>query len=77
MSASEVTAIGPHGFWIIVGDAEYFVPFADYPVFRAASVTQIFAVQQLGPTQLHWPDLDADVELEALAHPERFPLVWH
>ncbi|MEW6241535.1 MAG: hypothetical protein AB1564_12070 [Chloroflexota bacterium] len=22
----------------------------------------------------HWPDLDIDIELEALQHPERFPL---
>ncbi len=60
----------------MVDDAEYFVPFDDYPVFRKATVEQIFGVQRIGPDHFHWPALDADVELEALEHPERYPLVW-
>jgi hypothetical protein len=76
ISDSPVTNIDLHGFWLLVGDAEYFVPFADYPVFATATIEQIFTVQQLGPRQLHWPDLDADVELDALQAPDRYPLVW-
>jgi hypothetical protein len=68
--------IAPDGFWLLVDDTEYFVPFDDYPVFRDATVAQIYAVQRPGPTQFHWPELDADIELEALEHPERFPLVF-
>ncbi len=26
--------------------------------------------------QFHWPDLDADIELEELEHPEHYPLEW-
>ncbi len=37
---------------------------------------QIFDVQRIGPGQYHWPSLDADVELEALEHPEHYPLIW-
>ena len=29
--ASEVTAVGRDGFWLINQDMEFFVPFADYP----------------------------------------------
>jgi len=76
ISHSEVTGIGPTGFWLLVDDAEYFVPFADYPVFQTATVDQIFSVQRLSPQQFHWPALDADLELDALEHPERYPLVW-
>jgi hypothetical protein len=72
----QVTRIATTGFWFLVDDHEYFVPFADYPVFRTATVEQIFAVERVGPGQYHWPALDADVELEALEHPDRFPLVW-
>jgi hypothetical protein len=43
-----------------VDHKEYFVPFDDYPVFNGASRQQIFQMQRLSPTQLHWPDLDAD-----------------
>ena len=71
-----INKVGPDGFWLLVDDAEYFVPFDDYPVFRNATVAQIYAVQRPGPTQFHWPELDADLELEALEHPERFPLVF-
>ena len=76
ISHSEITSIGSTGFWLLVDDKEYFVPFADYPVFKQATVEQIFAMQRIGPDQFHWPDLDADVELEALDHPEQYPLVW-
>jgi hypothetical protein len=76
ISTSEVTSITALGFWLLVDDAEYFVPFSDYPIFRQATVVQIYHVQRLSPTQFHWPALDADIELEALAAPERFPLVF-
>jgi hypothetical protein len=72
----QVTAIGAQGFWLLEGDAEYFVPFGDYPVFRTATVSQIFALQRLAPGQYHWPELDADVELAALQQPDRFPLLF-
>ncbi len=39
---SEVTNIEALGFWVLVEDREYFVPFADYPVFKGASIQQIF-----------------------------------
>ena len=76
ISLSEVTNIEPLGFWILVGEREYFIPFAEYPVFQGASVQQIFRMEQLSPTQLHWPDLDADIEIEALEQPEYYPLVF-
>jgi hypothetical protein len=76
ISTSEVMNIEPLGFWILVDNKEYFVPFAEYPVFIGASLQQIFHMQRLSPTQLHWPDLDADIEIEALDQPEHYPLVY-
>jgi len=73
-SASDVTDITPFGFWLLVDDSEYFVPFADYPEFRTATVAQVYTVERFGPGQLHWPDLDIDIEIEALACPEAYPL---
>ncbi len=72
--ASEVTDITALGFWLWVDDQEYFVPFADYPVFLDATVAEIYTVERLGPTQFHWPELDADIELAALEAPDRYPL---
>lgn len=75
-SQNKITNIEVAGFWLLVDDCEYFVSFADYPVFQTATVQAIFAVERTGPRQYHWPSLDADVELDALEHPERFPLVY-
>ena len=70
---SQITSIEVDGFWLLTGDGEYFVSFEDYPEFRDASVNQIFHFDQ-SLDHYHWPDLDIDIELEALKHPERFPL---
>ncbi len=75
-SHHEVTGITASGFWLLADDAEYFVPFSNYPVFRTAGIEQIFDVQRLSARQFHWPALDADVELDALEHPEYYPLIW-
>jgi len=71
---SEVTAVGRDGFWLIAHDLEYFIPFNSYPVFRKATVQEIFAMEEIAPGQFRWESLDADIALEALAYPERFPL---
>jgi hypothetical protein len=71
---SEVTAIGRDGFWLISDDKEFFVPYENYPAFRRATVEQIYSVREIAPGQFYWEELDIDIEIEALAHPERFPL---
>jgi len=67
-----VTNIEQDGFWLLTQDGEYFVAFEEYPDFYHATVAQIhnFRGDQDG---CHWPELDIDIELDALKHPERFP----
>ena len=72
----EVTNISHLGFWVLIEEFEYFVPFGEYPVFKNATIQEIFNMIPLSPTQLHWPDLDADIEIEALENAEKYPLVW-
>jgi hypothetical protein len=73
-SAVEVTNIDAHGFWLLARGKEYFLPYEEFPWFRDARVRDILNVT-LGPADhLHWPDLDVDLCLEALEHPESFPL---
>jgi hypothetical protein len=48
------------------------VAFEDYPDFYHAIVAQIHNFQS-AMEGCHWPDLDIDIELDALKHPERFP----
>jgi len=76
ISPNEVTNIEPLGFWVLVDEKEFFIPFEEYPVFKMATLQQILHMEVISPQQLHWPDLDADIELEALEHPNHYPLIW-
>ena len=74
-SPAEVTNVSPHGFWLFVGERELFVPFKEFPWFREASVRAITNVQLPSAHHLYWPDLDIDLAVESIEHPEGFPLV--
>src|SRR5207247_9332339 len=74
-SPAEVTNISPHGFWLFVGERELFVPFNEFPWFREASVREISNVQLPSAHHLYWPDLDIDLAVESIEHPEGFPLM--
>ena len=71
----EVTNVSPHGFWLFVGEQELFVSFKDFPWFKAASIGEISRVELPSAHHLHWPDLDIDLAVDSLTHPERYPLV--
>lgn len=73
---SEVTNIGRFGFWLLVHDKEYFLPYEVFPWFRKATVEQILDVELLHAGHLHWPRLDVDLCLDSLAEPEVFPLIY-
>jgi hypothetical protein len=75
-SVCSVTGINDLGFWVLVKDNEYFIPFSDYPGFRNASVNNILKITLHPPSQLHWEEIDIDIELNALTHPESFPLIY-
>lgn len=74
-SEAEVTNISRHGLWLLVDDEELFLPFDEFPWFKEASVSAILNVQRQGENHLHWPELDVDLTLESIRHPERYPLV--
>lgn len=74
--AAEVTNISPHGFWIIVHDIEYFLPFSEFPWFKEANVSQITDFQLLHETHLYWPQLDVDLSLTMLDNLEKYPLIY-
>ena len=74
-SAVEVTNVSPHGFWIFVGEQELFVSFNEFPWFKDASIRQIANVELPSAHHLYWPELDIDLAVDSLAHPERYPLI--
>lgn len=73
-SEAEVTNISRHGVWLLAGERELFLPYAEFPWFRDASIRAVLHVEEPTPGHFYWPELDVDLGLETIDHPERFPL---
>ena len=76
-SRAEVTHVSKHGFWLLLDDRELFLPFEDFPWFKQASISELLNVEWPQPHHLHWPDLDLDLAVESIEHPEKYPLLAH
>ncbi len=61
--------------WLLVDGGEHYLPFDEFPWFRNATIVQLARVEQPLPGHLRWPDLDVDLTLDSIEHPERYPLV--
>jgi len=71
----EVTNISKHGFWLLISERELFMPFTEFPWFKDAPISAVLRVEWPQPDHLYWPDLDVDLTVESIEHPDRFPLV--
>ena len=71
----EVTHISAHGLWVLLGEEELLLPFAQFPWFRQATIEQLTEVERPTPDHLYWPQLDVDLSVESIRKPEQFPLV--
>ena len=72
---AEVTNVSVHGFWLYLAGKERFLSFEHFPWFRDATIAQLTNVRLVSPRHLNWPDLDIDLAVESLDHPEDFPLI--
>jgi hypothetical protein len=73
-SQAEVTNISRHGFWLLLDERELFLAFDEYPWFKPAPVEAILALERPQADHLRWPDLDIDLSVDSIEHPERYPL---
>ena len=71
----DVTNVSMHGSWVLVESRESFVPFSEFPWFRDASISQLTDVEIQSSHHLFWPQLDIDLAVESLDHPDRYPQV--
>ena len=76
-SGTEVQGVLKKGVWLLVKGHEYFLPFTRYPWFKKASLADLQRVKRGDGHHLHWPELDVDVELESIEHPDHYPLTYH
>ena len=71
---TEVTNISNHGLWILTQEKEPFLSYENFPWFKNQTVNDITKVETFGQGHLYWKNLDIDLSLEIIEHPERFPL---
>jgi hypothetical protein len=72
-SVVEVTHIDTRGLWLYVDGKEHYMPFDEFPWFADATVRQISHVERHSLDTFHWPDLDVDLTLDMIDHPEKYP----
>ena len=61
--------------WLLLGQEELFVPFSDFPWFETAALGALTNVEWPSPDHPYWPDLDVDLAVSSIHHPEQFPLI--
>ena len=70
-----VLMINEQGIMITVLGNDYFLSYNRVPWMKDATVRDVLNVRMEGKDAIVWPDLDVDLEIESLKHPERYPLV--
>ncbi len=76
ISQAEVLGLSTHAFWLLLDEEDVlFVSFSEFPWFRKASVERLFHVDRPQPHHLYWPELDIDLHVDSIRHPEQFPLI--
>ena len=74
-SEAKIARPTDRGFWLLLGEDELFVSFAEFPWFKQATRERLTTVERPASDHLCWPLLDVDLSMESIRQPERFPLV--
>lgn len=74
-SEVELAGVSGSGIRLLVDGHELNLPFDDFPWFRDATIRQLATIERPAPDHLRWPELDVDLTLDSIEHPERYPLV--
>ena len=75
LTSVAVLMINSQGMMLNVQGQDYFVSYNRVPWLRDARVSSALNVRMSGSRAIEWPELDVDLEIESLKHPERYPLV--
>lgn len=70
-----VLMINAQGIMLSVLGNDYFLSYNRIPWLREARISSVLNVQMSGRNAIVWPELDVDLEIDSLKHPERYPLI--
>lgn len=73
---AEIQNISNKGIWLLISGQEFFMPFVKFPWFVKATIEQIYNLEFFHGRHLYWPELDIDIDIESLKHPEMYPLKY-
>jgi hypothetical protein len=76
-SGAEVVHVSSRGFWLFLEqtERELYLPFSAFPWFADATIRELSSVEVERGHVVRWPELDVDLDVSRIEHPERFPLV--
>jgi hypothetical protein len=67
--------ISRNGICLYARGREFLLPFSGFPWFKSVKVSAVYNVERLHRTRLCRPDLDGDLDIDSLEHPEKYPLM--
>ena len=70
-----VLMINAQGIMLSVLGRDYFLSYNRVPWLKEARISNVLNVRMAGRNAIEWPELDVDLEIESLKHPERYPLI--
>ena len=74
-TSASVLMINAQGIMLSVQGHDYFLSYNRIPWMQDAPIRSVLNVQMSGTEAIEWPDLNVDLEIDSLRHPERYPLV--
>ena len=74
IAAPTIAELTEAGFWLVLDDRRIFVDFREFPWFRGRLREELESIERPFPDELRWPELDVDLAVDSLLHPERYPL---
>ena len=70
-----VLMINAQGIMLSVLGNDYFISYNRMPWLKDARISDVLNVQMSGRSAIEWKNLNIDLEIESLKHPERYPLI--
>ena len=72
-SGTGVTHVSSHGIWLLSGGHEHFLSYDNFPWFKDASIGKVMNIEEVSPGHFYWPELDIDLGIDSIEHPEKHP----
>ena len=74
-TSASVLMINAQSIMLSLLGHDYFLSYNRILWMQNAPIRSVLNVQMSGPEAIEWPDLDEDLEIDSLRHPEHYPLV--